>query len=116
LCLLFLDPPHVFVMDEPSTHLDLGTVSALARALQEYDGAVVLVSHDRFMVRAIVEGEPVDTDDSDDEGLGSGGDGEEEWRRRIVYEVKAGKVKELSDGIAAWERTLEKRLTKAGLL
>jgi ATPase subunit of ABC transporter with duplicated ATPase domains len=116
LCLLFLDPPHVFVLDEPSTHLDLATVSALARALQEYDGAVVLVSHDRFMIRTIIEGEPVDPDDSDDNECDDRADTDDEHRRRIVYEVKAGKVKQLNGGIAAWEATLEKRLTKAGLL
>jgi ATPase subunit of ABC transporter with duplicated ATPase domains len=116
LCLLFLDPPHVFILDEPSTHLDLATVSALARALQEYDGAVVLVSHDRFMIRTIIEGEPVDPDDSDDEETDHQANTDDEHRRRIVYEVKAGKVKQLNGGIAAWETTLEKKLTKAGLL
>jgi ATPase subunit of ABC transporter with duplicated ATPase domains len=96
--------------------LDLATVSALARALQEYDGAVVLVSHDRFMIRTIVEGEPIDADDSDDEDSDHRTDNVDEHRRRIVYEVKVGKVKQLSGGIAAWETTLEKKLTKAGLL
>ena len=116
LCLLFLDPPHVFILDEPSTHLDLATVSALARALQEYDGAVVLVSHDRFMIRTIIEGEPVDPDDSDDEENDHQANTDDEHRRRIVYEVKVGKVKQLNGGIATWETTLEKKLTKAGLL
>jgi ATPase subunit of ABC transporter with duplicated ATPase domains len=116
LSLLFLDPPHVFILDEPSTHLDLATVSALARALQEYDGAVVLVSHDRFMIRTIVEGEPVDVDDSEDDESDHRVDEEEDRRRRMVYEVKAGKVKQLGGGVAAWETTLEKRLAKAGLM
>ena len=116
LSLLFLDPPHVFILDEPSTHLDLATVSALARALQEYDGAVVLVSHDRFMIRTIVEGEPVDMEDSEDDEDDHRGDEEEDRRRRMVYEVKAGKVKHLGGGVAAWETTLEKRLVKAGLV
>lgn len=116
LSLLFLDPPHVFILDEPSTHLDLATVSALARALMEYDGAVVLVSHDRFMMRTIIEGEPVDPDDSDDDESDPRTGEEEERRRRIVCEVKGGKVKELSGGVAAWETSREKRLVKAGLL
>jgi ATPase subunit of ABC transporter with duplicated ATPase domains len=116
LSLLFLDPPHVFILDEPSTHLDLATVSALARALQEYHGAVVLVSHDRFMMRTIVEGERVDVDDSEDDEGDPRGDEEEGRRRRMVYEVKAGKVKQLNGGVAAWETRLEKRLAKAGLV
>lgn len=116
LSLLFLDPPHVFILDEPSTHLDLATVSALARALMEYDGAVVLVSHDRFMMRTIIEGEAVDPDDSDDDESDPRTGEEEERRRRLVYEVKGGKIKELSGGVAAWETSLEKKLAKAGLL
>ena len=52
----------------------------------------------------------------DDEGSDRQGNDNEEERRRIVYEVKAGKVKQLSGGVAAWETTLEKRLTKLGLL
>jgi ATPase subunit of ABC transporter with duplicated ATPase domains len=116
LSLLFLDPPHVFILDEPSTHLDLATVSALAQALQEYDGAVVLVSHDRFMIRTIVEGEPVDVDDSEDDEEDRRDGEEADRRRRMIYEVKAGKVKKLNGGVAAWETTLEKRLAKAGLI
>jgi ATPase subunit of ABC transporter with duplicated ATPase domains len=116
LSLLFLDPPHVFILDEPSTHLDLATVSALAQALQEYDGAVVLVSHDRFMIRTIIEGEPVAVDDSEDDEEERRDGGEEDRRRRLVYEVKAGKAKQLNGGVAAWETTLEKKLAKAGLI
>jgi hypothetical protein len=81
-----------------------------------YDGAVVLVSHDRFMIRTIIEGEPVDPDDSDEEESDHQADITDEHRRRIVYEVKVGKVKQLRGGIAAWETTLEKKLTTAGLL
>lgn len=113
--LLFIDPPHVFVLDEPSTHLDLITVSALARALQEYDGAVILVSHDRFMMRTIVQGEAVDEDDSGDEGLCERKTDNEQQGRRIVYEVKGGKLKIIDGGVGAWEMALEKKLAKAGL-
>lgn len=108
--LLFIDPPHVFVLDEPSTHLDLITVSALARALKEYNGAVILVSHDRYMIRTIVEGEPVDEDHRHKRGLG-------EWQcRRIVYEVKGGKIEAVDGGVVAWEIALEKKLARARLL
>ncbi|OQN96923.1 hypothetical protein B0A48_17477 [Cryoendolithus antarcticus] len=114
LALLFLDPPHLLILDEPSTHLDIATVLALARALTSYDGAIVLVSHDRFMLRTVIEGETVDCDSSDDEAEMSAAD--EAVRRRVVFEVKGGKMKSLKGGITAWEGTLVKRLEKAGLL
>jgi hypothetical protein len=68
------------------------------------------------MIRTIIEGEPVDPDDSDEEESDHQADITDEHRRRIVYEVKVGKVKQLRGGIAAWETTLEKKLTTAGLL
>lgn len=115
LALLFVDPPHVLVLDEPSTHLDLGTVAALARALGRWDGAVVLVSHDRFLVRGVVEGEGVGAE-SDEEGSGDEGGEEGETRRRVVYEVRGGRVKDLNGGIAEWEGAMEKKLSKVNML
>jgi hypothetical protein len=53
------------------------------------------------MIRTIIEGEPVDPDDSDEEESDHQADITDEHRRRIVYEVKVGKVKQLRGGIAA---------------
>ena len=68
------------------------------------------------MFRTIVEGEPVDGDDSEDNEDERRDDGEEDRRRRIVYEVKAGKVRRLGGGVATWETSLDNRLVKAGLI
>lgn len=43
--------PNLLLLDEPTNHLDLEMRNALSLALQEYDGAMILVSHDRFLVR-----------------------------------------------------------------
>lgn len=109
--MLFLDPPHVFVLDEPSTHLDLATVIALTEALRTYNGAAVLVSHDRYLLRTVIEGESLVDDDSDS-------DPEEEiaQRNRMVYEIKNARLKALPAGIAGWEGAIEKKLAKAGLI
>ena len=50
-----LDKPAVLVLDEPTNHLDLDMRDALALALQDYAGAVVIVSHDRVLLDECVD-------------------------------------------------------------
>ena len=56
LALLACRQPAVLVLDEPTNHLDLDMRQALAIALQEYRGAVLLVSHDRHLLTACADG------------------------------------------------------------
>lgn len=55
LALLIWQRPNLLLLDEPTNHLDLEMRHALSIALQEYEGAMLLVSHDRFLVRATVD-------------------------------------------------------------
>jgi ATP-binding cassette subfamily F protein 3 len=50
LALITRDAPHMLILDEPTNHLDVDTREALIQALNDYEGAVVLVSHDRHML------------------------------------------------------------------
>ncbi|HSQ94774.1 MAG TPA: ABC-F family ATP-binding cassette domain-containing protein [Croceibacterium sp.] len=50
LALITRDAPHLLILDEPTNHLDVDAREALVQALNAYEGAVILISHDRHMV------------------------------------------------------------------
>ncbi len=52
LALIIWQRPNLLLLDEPTNHLDLEMRQALTMALQEFEGAMVLVSHDRYLLRA----------------------------------------------------------------
>lgn len=55
LAKLVWQKPNLLLLDEPTNHLDLGMRSAIELALQNYEGALILISHDRHMLQTTVD-------------------------------------------------------------
>lgn len=53
---LLLSKPDILILDEPTNHLDIDTLSWLEQYLQSYDGAILIVSHDRYFLDEVVNG------------------------------------------------------------
>lgn len=105
--------PDLLVLDEVSTHLDMDTVAALITALRNYSGAIVVISHDRHLMRCVVEGaQSVSSDSESEEDDGR----EEELRKGAVYMVSVkGNLKLLRD-TDEYVAIVERHMRKEGLL
>lgn len=53
MAMMLFDPPNLLVLDEPTNHLDLDTKDMLIKALSEYEGTMLFVSHDRYFLAAL---------------------------------------------------------------
>ena len=81
LAKLLINPPNFLLLDEPTTHLDVDAVDALVRALKNYEGTIVFISHDIYFVRSVANS---------------------------VFEVKSGRIRKFPE---TFDYYLEKRDT-----
>ncbi|MEO0913103.1 MAG: ATP-binding cassette domain-containing protein, partial [Pseudomonadota bacterium] len=79
LLIATLDAPHMIILDEPTNHLDIESREALVHALNEYNGAVILVSHDPHLIECVAD---------------------------RLWLVKDGAVKPYTDDLDAYQRML----------
>ncbi len=98
LNLIAFEGPHLLILDEPTNHLDMDSRAALADALDAYEGAVLLISHDRFLIERsidrlwIVQGGTVRTYDGDMDDYRRQM-GEKERKAPSETKVQAGQAK-----------------------
>jgi ATP-binding cassette, subfamily F, member 3 len=122
LAKLLWTPPHLLILDEVTTHLDSDAIQALVVALRSYEGALLVVTHDRFFMRCVVEGESPKTiaksfrpeEDEEDEDNDSSEDEDGNTRVRVVYRMIKGRLKKLEGGMLQYEELAAKASTKMG--
>ncbi|MGD9914557.1 MAG: ATP-binding cassette domain-containing protein [Rhizobiaceae bacterium] len=104
--------PNLFILDEPTNHLDIDSREALIHALNDFPGAVILISHDRHLLEASVDRlwlvkdgavAPYDGDLDDYRQLITGQSGDRRERREAEKASKADRRREAAQRRAALE-------------
>ncbi len=106
LALIVYAKPNLLLLDEPTNHLDIQMRDALAEALQQYSGALLVISHDRSLLRSVVDDLQLVADGSVqpfDDDL----DGYARWL--ADYRSKSGSRGQNDDGVVTMSETVVDR-------
>ena len=117
--------PNLFILDEPTNHLDIDSRAALIHALNEFPGAVILISHDRHLIEAtadrlwlVKDGDvaPFDGDMDDYRRLVTGSTVDRRERREADKASKAERRREAAQRRAALEPVAKEIKATEGLM
>ncbi len=109
LAKIFVNPANFLILDEPTNHLDIPSVKMLEQALNDFNGTVLVISHDRYFLDNTVNKIYALENRNIKEYLGNFS---YYWEKRMQREqeaLKRPRKKESSDTKAAWERLKDKR-------
>lgn len=110
--ILMMEHGNVLLLDEPTNHLDLATKEVLEEALAEFDGTILFVSHDRYLLERIADGLLVMEDGKLERYKGKFSAYQEQVRRKTEAEeaaANAEKAKKSAEAAKRGYRTKEQR-------
>jgi ATP-binding cassette subfamily F protein 3 len=119
------DGPNLFILDEPTNHLDIDSREALIHALNDFPGAVILISHDRHLLEATADRlwlvrdgavQPFDGDLDDYKTLVTGQPADRRDRREAEKASKADRRREAAQRRAALEPLAKQIRATEGLM
>ncbi|KAL5382937.1 hypothetical protein DPSP01_006207 [Paraphaeosphaeria sporulosa] len=118
LAKLLWPPPQLLILDEVTTHLDADSILGLIIALREYDGALLVATHDRYFMRTVVEGESpyrlAPGVQTEDEAESSSEEEETGAAVGTVYRLFKGRLQKLEGGMERYEEMAARAAAKLG--
>ncbi|KAH8102112.1 P-loop containing nucleoside triphosphate hydrolase protein [Cristinia sonorae] len=122
IALIVFRPPSLLLLDEITTHVDAPTIQSLARALRNFTGGIIMVTHDRWFSRVVIEGHSLSSagafgdDQEDDESDVSASEDEDEEGAGgplgVTYYVGKGTIKKMEGGMGEYVKMVERRLER----